>query len=100
VSRRPLPGETFTATWRRVDLQINWKDNWLNTGMGHLEIVCVSSGAVLPITETGYRSHFTAPEAVKEHGGPVAYVLAWLDAEAVSAKWQKRDAASRQLNLF
>jgi hypothetical protein len=36
----------------------------------------------LPITETGYRSHFTAPETAAPFGGPVAYVIAWLDEES------------------
>ena len=39
------------------------------------------SGAVLPITETGYRSHFLAATEVIAAGGPVRYVLAWLDRE-------------------
>jgi hypothetical protein len=98
---RPLPGETFKAEWRGVDLQINWKENWLDTGMAHLEIVCIAKGAILPVTGTGYRSHFTVSENVVNRGGPVAYVIAWLDAAAASStEWQKREAASRQLTLF
>ena len=97
---RPLPTETFMVTWRSVNLQINWKKEWLNTGIAHLEIVCVTLGAILPITETGYRSHFTDPETVMNQGGPVAFVLAWLDAESALSDWQKRDVSSRQLTLF
>lgn len=44
--------------------------------------------AQIPITETGYRSHFLPDGNVEEHGGPEAYVLAWLDHEADSAAWK------------
>ena len=97
---RPPSSESFIAEWRSVHFRINWKANWLNTGMAHIEIICLAKGARLPVTETGYRSHFTPPAAVANRGGPVAYVMAWLDAEAASPEWQKHAAASRQLDLF
>jgi len=58
------------------------------------------STSKLPTTETGYRSHFLSEAAVAELGGPLAYVRAWLDAEAASPKWQAQQAARRQLSLF
>lgn len=41
----------------------------------------------LPVTETGYRSHFLPLGSVAEHGGAVAYVRDWLDYEAKRTKW-------------
>lgn len=97
---RPPRSQSVMAEWRSVHFRINWKENWLKTGMAHLEIVCIAKGARLPVTETGYRSHFIPADAVVNRGGPVAYVMAWLDAEASSPEWQKRQAVSRQLTLF
>lgn len=54
----------------------------------------------LPVTETGYRSHFTSREAVEAEGGPVAYARKWLDCEAMSDAWKAREAAARQMSLF
>ncbi|MCW5968106.1 MAG: hypothetical protein KIT57_06305 [Blastocatellales bacterium] len=49
-----------------------------------------------PITETGYRSHFTTAHAVAAMGWPVALVPTWLDEEAESPAWQRQAAATRQ----
>jgi orotate phosphoribosyltransferase len=54
----------------------------------------------LPITETGYLSHFVAADAIDEAGGPVAYVVAWLDRAAQDKEWKSRIEAQRQLSLF
>ena len=56
--------------------------------------------AQIPITETGYRSHFSPSGIVEEHGGPEAYVLAWLDHAAQSDAWKQKAEAARQLSLF
>ncbi|WP_254368252.1 hypothetical protein [Paracoccus sp. Z118] len=49
----------------------------------------------LPVTETGYRSHFMSKGTVAEHGGAVAFVTAWLDHEAARTGWR-----GAQLSLF
>lgn len=56
--------------------------------------------AKLPITETGYRSHFLSKGVVEAAGGPTACVTAWLDEAAKSKAWQRHEAESRQLSLF
>jgi hypothetical protein len=57
-------------------------------------------GALIPVTDTGYRSHFLAPGVAERAGGPVAYVKAWLDEAAKCPAWQRKDFQSRQLSLF
>lgn len=59
--------------------------------IAHLEIRSTSpERAPLPITETGYRSHFHPVGTVEAQGGDVvAQVIAWLDEEAVSAEWKR-----------
>ena len=54
----------------------------------------------LPITQTGYRSHFTSSAAVTSAGGPVNYALAWLAAKADTPQWRAHEAATNQLTLF
>lgn len=60
----------------------------------HIELRS-ENGLALPVTETGYRSHFIPIGAVAQEGGPVAYVTGWLDFEAERTRW---DGA--QLSLF
>ena len=60
----------------------------------------LDEGFILPVTETGYRSHFLPAATVEEFGGPESYVSAWLDHEAKSPDWKKRKDAARQMSLF
>lgn len=97
--------ETFEATWNGVQLEISWEPNWLGLedryelAAAHLQVRS-SDREPLPITGTGYRSHFTSQSAVQVAGGPVEYVLAWLAAEADTPEWQRKAAAAQQLTLF
>ena len=60
----------------------------------------VPKKAPLPISETGYRSQFVSPLELVNDGGPVVFVTAWLDREAKSKEWQKRQAVRSQGDLF
>lgn len=109
LSPRDGSGE-FVATidWRGVTVAIRYEADWLNMCRhgsryytAHLEIEAIGPArAPLPITETGYRSHFTSPAVIAEAGGPVAYALAWLNSEARTPAWRAEERQSRQLNLF
>jgi hypothetical protein len=69
--------------------------------MAHLQICSRSpEKAPLPITETGYRSHFLAPGLVEERGGPTAFARAWLDQAARQTKWSQLEFKRRQPDLF
>ena len=71
------------------------------TGMAHLEIRSLSDPRnPLPMTETGYRSHFTPAQLIEEVGGARAFVEAWLEDEARSPQWKAKEEAARQLALF
>lgn len=96
--------ETHATIWEGIPLQITWNPTWvelphLDFATAHLEVR--SEGLVrLPITETGYRSHFLPREHVEEYGGPIEYVKAWLDHEADTPAWKAHLEASRQGSLF
>lgn len=89
--------------WEGIALLIKWCPAWHSASahyqIAHLEIHAANR-APLPVTETGYRSHFIDKEAVEALGGPVAYARAWLDEAAASPDWKSRMQASRQLSLF
>ena len=97
--------ETYEIVWNGIRIQIKFERKLLNGTTprlpSHLAIESLEpKRAPLPITETGFRSHFPPLASVEERGGPVAYVLAWLDEEAKSKKWIAAQKAARQLSLF
>lgn len=100
------PIETFTLDWRGIAIEINYEANWLDRAdegydTAHLQIETIApERAPLPVTETGYRSHFTSAKTVAAYGGPVAFVRAWLDEEAAKPSWKAIETASRQMTLF
>jgi hypothetical protein len=55
----------------------------------------------MPITETGYKSHFFQPDSVEfVNGSVVETVIQWLDKEAESKDWLDYVEKSRQGDLF
>ena len=91
--------------WNGIEFEIRWIADYVSfddgQSMAHLEIESISPArAPLPITETGYRSHFTNRCNVDHMGGPEAYVEAWLDEMSRTPAWRETVAASRQLALF
>lgn len=91
------------TTWRGITLEIRFAPRWLRLDDGcdlaHLEVESIApKRAPLPITGTGYRSHFTAEAEIAHWGNPEGFVLAWL-ADAAKA-WTPVEAAGQQLSLF
>lgn len=97
-----------TMTWDGVEISVSYEPNWLNMGerpgnydVAHLEIRAIApEDAKLPITETGYRSHFTSAATIDSFGGPTAFVEAWLEEEAARPAWHEYQRQSRQMTLF
>lgn len=87
--------------WREFKLRAKHTPDYLNDGWSHIELRLVApKGAPLPITATGYRSHFLAETELIEAGGVLAYVRAWLDREARTKSWAKAEFLWRQRDLF
>lgn len=95
------PGyDTHELDWEGIPLLIHWSPTFLNLEItGHMQIESVERQR-LPITVTGYLSHFVHRTYVEAHGGPVAYALAWLSHEAKSSEWKRYVEDSRQGSLF
>jgi len=93
--------QTFQFTWRSIEIEAIYEPLKWNT-IAHLEICSIKpERAPLPITSTGYLSHFHQPGTIEENGKDVvAQVIAWLDEEAAKPEWQDYVEASRQGDLF
>ena len=98
--------QSLSLTWQGIALEISYDPDWsaiiretYGYRLAHLEIK--SQGRQrLPVTETGYRSHFTAASEIEAHGGPEKFVEAWLEHAGKSREWQEHVKKSRQLTLF
>ncbi len=95
------PPQTYRFVWQGIEIEATY--NPCKWGViAHLEIRSITpAGAALPITSTGYRSHFHPIGTVVAHGDDVvAQVTAWLDEEAAKPEWRRYVDASRQGELL
>jgi hypothetical protein len=92
---------TIAIDWQGIALSVSYEAEWLGKGacIAHLQVL-TPDRRPLPITETGYRSHFVPLGEVEAAGGPVAYVFAWLDEEASNDEWRSHVETTRQGSLF
>lgn len=93
--------QTYRFMWQGIEIEATYTPRKWGV-IAHLEIrSIVPEKAPLPITSTGYRSHFHQPGTVEALGGDVvAQVIAWLDEEAAKPEWLAHVEASRQGTLF
>ena len=100
--------ERIEITWHGIQIEITYTPDTspafrksYGRALDHLEIrSLVPAREPLPITETGYLSHFIARQIVEGAGGPAALVLAWLDHFAQSPVWKAQQISRQQLDLF
>lgn len=91
--------------WNGIDIEIRWDADYCSYDddhvSAHLEIRSINPERVaLPITETGYLSHFIHRSHVEHAGGPEAYVMAWIAEKAGTLAWKKAEVAASQYALF
>jgi hypothetical protein len=85
---------TFALVWSERQIMVSFQQNWLNSRHWHIELRCDEP---LPVTTTGYRSHFVPDAAFADQGEIVEFVQSWLDTAASRKPWQTYLAESRQL---
>lgn len=84
-----------------VSIRITHSRDYLASGTDHIEVESIRpKKAPLPITETGYRSHFLTPLELMNAGGPATFVAAWLETEARGKSWTKFQTTRAQGDLF
>ena len=87
-----------TLDWRGILIQVTLEKQRF---VDHLQIETLDPvRAPLPITETGYRSHFIGKDVVEQSGGPAAYVELWLESAARAKGWSEIEASVRQYELL
>lgn len=98
---------TYEIEWQdpqagmSVRIRIKHARNYLGMGQDHVEIESIApSRAPLPITDTGYKSHFLPALDLVNAGGPVTFVTGWLNAEAKGKAWRAQSNAKAQGDLF
>ena len=87
-----------TITWRGIRMEITHVGTY-SAGMDHIEIH-TENKTPIPITETGYKSHFFPTGSYAEYDTAEAFVVAWLEAEADSKEWVAKELAAQQMSLF
>lgn len=98
--------ELHRLEWNGILIEITYEPQWLPSrilgeDVAHIQVQSISpTDAPLPITETGYRSHFVGGSSIIAAGGPVNYVDVWIAAESKSREWKHYSEAARQLSLL
>lgn len=95
--------QTHRLTWNGIEIEARYDPAYCKEIIAHLEIETVApERARLPVTNTGYRSHFHPIGMIeRDYGGDVAAaVTEWLDEESKSKDWQEYLEDTRQGCLF
>jgi hypothetical protein len=95
--------EHHTLPWRGIDVRIVYESHSTGTAecpYSHLEVMTDKPRRPLPMTETGYKSLFVPSGTIEQHGGPVVYVMRWLEHAAKSPEWKATERDLRQGSLF
>jgi hypothetical protein len=93
--------EVHTFKWKHITIEAIYQPNKWDV-IAHLEIRSIDPPkAPLPITETGYLSHFHPIGSLEEsHESVEEAVLFWLNERARTKAWIEHEARSRQGSLF
>lgn len=95
-----MTAKIYEFEWCGIRISLRHIHNYCGV-IEHLEIRSIDpENAPLPITETGYKSHFLDATSLHEYGGALAYVRAWLTVEADKAEWQSQKEVASQYSLF
>lgn len=101
MTRPKDPHTVHQFTWQGIEIELTYCPvRW--TQISHIEIrsTCPER-APLPLTDTGYLSHFFEVGTVEAKSGDVvAQVTAWLDEAAQRPEWQAHLAEQAQGDLF
>ena len=95
----------MTIDWNGIAIEITYDPDYvrydeLDVHYAYLEIRSNPPRHPLPITETGYLSHFIPPHVIDEAGGADAYVLQWLESADQSKIWKRNLDQYRQPSLL
>ncbi len=91
--------ERFRIDWGGINITVRYVRKWLHMDIAHMEFI--SDGRVpMPVSMSGYRSHFVPDSLIQSEGGPRTYALHLMDVEADFCGWYDNPCAAAQLSLF
>lgn len=100
-SRKATKPGVERFTWRGVAMTATHTPDYISTGWSHIELRVVRpKRKPVPITDTGYLSHFIDEDDLAAAGGAAAFFRDWLDREAGSKAYARALASWAQLDLF
>lgn len=86
-----------TIVWQGITVTVKFTSQAFGGPFDHIE---VKAAEPLPITETGYRSHFIHPKELALFSSPTAFVVEILDEASKSPDWKRVVLDARQGELF
>ena len=91
--------------WQDINIEITYQPRWGNdsVGVSHLEIrSTIPERVPLPVTETGYRSHFFYSDEIFSEEEIKELVEDWLNKDAQKTTWKayRHEQLNQQLSLF
>lgn len=95
--------QTYIIHWQGIDIEAVYVPKASGGAIAHLTLTSVNpERAPLPVTETGYRSHFHPVGTIEAefNGDVVRCVTEWLNAESKSKDWKRHQESQRQPDLF
>jgi hypothetical protein len=91
--------KTFTIAVEAQPMVVSYEPRWLNSGYAHFKFQSPHKPARrIPVSETGYLSHFATTDDVKAAGSPQDFAREFV--LAVLRSKQSRPCDPRQLTLF
>lgn len=89
------------VTWCGITIEVIYFPKKWNS-IAHIEVRSINpEKAQLPITETGYKSHFLPIGVIESYNMTATdFVMEWLDRESQTDKWKNLEEATKQLSLF
>ena len=91
----------YELEWNGILIEISYSPNYFGDIIANLDIKTIApEKSKLPITSTGYRSHFLQDTEMQSFDSPVSYVREWLDEAAKSKEWIELQESLNQLSLF
>ena len=82
----------FALRWQTHEITVSYQADWLGSGQWHIELRCSDP---LPVTSTGYRSHFVPSGELEDEVAIRGFVVDWLDRAAQTPEWRRQQEESR-----
>ncbi|MEM7242986.1 MAG: hypothetical protein AAF429_12440 [Pseudomonadota bacterium] len=89
--------EVLDLEWRGIPFRATLVREQFNSEFHHIEL---RADRPLPMTETGYRSHFMHKEQFEQYADLKTFILDWFNEAAESKKWARIQENYAQPSLF